>query len=319
VKNLAQVNTRQPLPLLKSLQEEGAKSLVAAYFSNPDEDQMRVILVACNKPMAFTADQFDPLITMSQTLLPLLDEPPAVPTLPTRSVHVPSMTLEAKEGDLELLLAAMMEAEEEVQRHNADFVTLNDISEMLVQTLELGPVLVEVLGRIRQMVQTETAWLHLMEDSITIERPGLRLLVQEGLSPAFIEKINHLALHDSLEGAVAQDNKARHLNDVSESMVLCQTMHEMEQVQSVAAVPLSCPEVMIDGVVHRRVVGVLVVAMRQSHTWQPRQIRLLNTLANQMGFAINNAQLYAQVKEDMEAYSVSNQFLKQVNDALMGI
>ncbi|HUM70279.1 MAG TPA: hypothetical protein PLK31_15715, partial [Chloroflexota bacterium] len=89
VKNLAQVNARQPLPMLKSLQEEGARSLVAAYFSDPEEQKMRVILVACNKVGAFTAVQFDPLITMSQSLLPLLDEPPAVPTLPTRSVHVP--------------------------------------------------------------------------------------------------------------------------------------------------------------------------------------------------------------------------------------
>jgi GAF domain-containing protein len=318
VKNLAQVNARQPLPLLKSLQEEGARSLVAAYFSDPDEGKMRVILVACNKVGAFTAVQFDPLITMSQSLLPLLDEPPSVPTLPTRSVHVPSMTLEAKEGDLELLLAAMMEAEEEVQRHNADFVTLNDISEMLVQTLELGPVLAEVLGRIKQMLQTEAAWLYLMEDSDN-ERAGLRLAAYEALSEEFVTAVRHLPILDTLEGEVALENKARHLNDVSQAMTQCQVMHEMEQVQAVAAVPLSCPEVMIDGRAHRRVVGVLVVAMRQSHTWQPRQIRLLNTVANQMGFAINNALLYAQVKEDMEAYSVSNQFLKQVNDALMGI
>ncbi len=318
VKNLAQVNARQPLPLLKSLQEEGARSLLAAYFSDPEEEKMRVILVACNKVGAFTAVQFDPLITMSQSLLPLLEEPPSVPTLPTRSVHVPSMTLEAKEGDLELLLAAMMEAEEEVQRHNADFATLNDISEMLVQTLELGPVLEEVLGRVKEMLQTEAAWLYLMDDPDQ-ERAGLRLAAHEALSAAFVDAVHHLPILDTLEGEVAHENKARHLNDVSQAMALCRTMHEMEQIQAVAAVPLSCPEVMIDGRAHRRVVGVLVVAMRQSHTWQPRQIRLLNTVANQMGFAINNALLYAQVKEDMEAYSVSNQFLKQVNDALMGI
>ncbi len=318
VKNLAQVNARQAMPLLKSLQAEGAKSLMAAYFSDRDETRLRVILVAAPKTAVFTADQFDTLLTGARGLLPLLQEAPAVPTLPTRSVHVPSMTLEAKEGDLELLLAAMMEAEEEVQRHNADFATLNDISEMLVQTLELGPVLQAVLGKIRQMLQTDVAWLYLMED-LELERPWLRLIAWEELSAEYVTAAEELTLRDTLEGVVATENKARHLNDVLQEPELCRQMHEIEQIQSVAIVPLSCPEIVVDGVVHRRVVGVLAVGMRQAYTWQPRQMRLLNTVTNQMGFAINNAQLYAQVREDMEAYSLSNQFLKQVNDALMGI
>jgi GAF domain-containing protein len=316
VKNLARLNASQPMPLLKSLQEEGAKSLMAAYFSDPEETKLRVLMVAATKTAVFTASQFDDLLNGARELLPLLSEAPAVPTLPTRSVHVPSMTLEAKEGDLELLLAAMMEAEEEVQRHNADFATLNDISEMLVQSLELGPVLEKVVRQIRQMLQTDAAWLYLVED---VERPWLRLLAAEGLSDVYLEKAHHLSFHDTLEGTAATENKASHLNDISQEPDLCRQMHQMEQIQSVAVVPLSCPEIVVDGQVHRRVVGVLAVAMRQSHTWQPRQIRLLNTVTNQMGFAINNAQLYAQVRENMEAFSLSNQFLKQVNDALMGI
>lgn len=318
IKDIAHVNKSQPTPLLKSLQEEGARSLMAIYFSDPEETQLRVMIVAAAKTAVFTTSQFDLLLAGAKGLLPWLAEPPTVPTLPTRSVHVPSMTLEAKEGDLELLLAAMMEAEEEVQRHNADFATLNDISEMLVQSLELGPILEKIVGRIHQMLQTDAAWLYLMEDADK-ERPWLRLAAFEGVSEPFVQKVNHLPVHDTLEGEVAMQNSARHINDISQEPALCREMNETEQIQAVAVVPLSCPEIMVDGQVHRRVVGILAVAMRQSHLWQPRQVRLLNTVSNQMGFAINNAQLYAQVREDMEAYSVSNQFLKQVNDALMGI
>lgn len=318
VKNLARVNSSQPMPLLKSLYTEGANSLMMAYFADPAENKQRIILVAAPKTAVFRSEQLDTLLEQAKTLLPLLTEAPMVPTLPTRSIHVPSMTLEAKEGDLELLLAAMMEAEEEVQRHNADFATLNDISELLVQSLQLEPILSQVISKIRQILQTDAAWLYLMDD-IDAERPYLRLVAADGLSDVYTTAVQQLPLRDTLEGTAVAKHQARYLNDISQEPQLCHQMHQLEQIQSVAVIPLLCPEIVVEGQVQKRMVGVLTVAMRQSHTWQARQMRLLNTLTNQMAFAINNAQLYAQVREDMEAFSLSNQFLKQVNDTLMGI
>jgi GAF domain-containing protein len=84
----------------------------------------------------------------------------------------------------------------------------------------------------------------------------------------------------------------------------------------VAAVPLACPDE-LNGHDHKRVVGVLTVAQREYHVWQPRQIRLLNTIANQLAFAVSNAQLYSQVKEGMASLTVSNDVLKQINALLV--
>lgn len=318
VKNVVRVNARQTIPLLVGLQEEGAKSMMAAHFVDPDSKKRRVIMVAAPRAGTFSTGQFDELLADSDTLLPYLQEPTAVPTLPTRSVHVPSMTLEAKEGDLELLLAAMMEAEEEVQRHNSDFITLNDISEMMVQSLDLGPVLQEVVVKIRQMLGTEAAWLYLVDDE-EMDKPVLRLNAHDGLSEAYVRSMHQLSLGDGLEGTVAKENKLRTVSDTSQDRVRYHLLDELEHLQAVTAIPLSCPEVIVDGEVQRRVVGVLATGMHHIYTWQPRQIRLLTTVANQMAFAINNAQLYAQVREDMQAYSLSSQFLQKVNDALMGI
>lgn len=314
VKHLPAVTTNQPMPLLISLQEEGAKSLIATCFHDSSVNKSRAIFVASPEPAAFIADHIGPLLAECAELKPLLTDLPPMPTLPTRSVHVPSMTLEAKEKDLELLLAAMMEAEEEVQRHTMDFAMLNEISEALSQSLDLEPVLNQVVVTIQQMLETDAIWLHLIDES-TGERNKLHLAVHKGLGDEYAHGRLHLTLNDTIEGEVAQDNRPRYINDAAKGGKIS----ELDGIQSVAIIPLSCPEIMVEGDVHRRVVGVLSVAMHKLHAWQPRQVRLLNTVANQMAFAINNAQLYTQVKEDMEAYSLSSQFLQKVNDSLMGV
>jgi len=314
VKHLPAVTTNQPIPLLISLQEEGAKSMIATCFHDPNVKKSRAVFVASPEPSAFVADHIAPLLAECEELLPLLTDLPPMPTLPTRSVHVPSMTLEAKEKDLELLLAAMMEAEEEVQRHTLDFAMLNEISEALSQSLDLEPVLTQVVDTIQQMLETDAIWLHLI-DEMDGDRTKMHLAVQNGLSKEYAENRHNLLLSDAIEGEVAKENKPRYINDISEG----NSLNELDGIQSMAIIPLSCPEIVVEGDVHRRVVGVLSVAMNKLHTWQPRQARLLNTVANQMAFAINNAQLYTQVKEDMEAYSLSSQFLQKVNDSLMGV
>ena len=314
VKHLPAVTMNQPIPILISLQEEGAQSLIAICFHDPDVNKSRAIFIASPEPAAFVADHVAPLLVECEEFLPLLTDLPPMPTLPTRSVHVPSMTLEAKEKDLELLLAAMMEAEEEVQRHTLDFAMLNEISEALSQSLDLEPVLNEVVGTIQQMLETDAIWLHLI-DEMDGDRTKMHLSVQKGLSDEYAVGRQDLTLGDTIEGEVAKENKPRYMNDVSDD----KATSDLDGIQSLAIIPLSCPEIVVDGEVHRRVVGVLSVAMHKLHTWQPRQARLLNTVANQMAFAINNAQLYSQVKEDMEAYSLSSQFLQKVNDSLMGM
>jgi GAF domain-containing protein len=172
----------------------------------------------------------------------------------------------------------------------------------------------QVVETIQQMLETDSAWLYLIDETLS-DRIRLRLEVYKGLTDKYANGRHYLNLGDGIEGVVAEENKPRYIN----SSVKDKPLSELEGIHSVAVIPLSCPEIMIDGEAQRRVVGVLAVAMHQLHSWQPRQVRLLNTVANQMAFAINNAQLYSQVKEDMEAYSLSSQFLQKVNDALMGV
>jgi GAF domain-containing protein len=316
VRNIHQANNSLTIPLLISLEEEGARSLLGLHLgaSGPNPTQ-KAIFVASTNPGAFTMDHIDRLLPAANSLLPLITELPPLPTLPTRSVHAPPLERQATDDDMELLLAGMMAAEEEVERHNADFAALNNIAELLNSTLDLAQVVDEILERIQDVLGTECVWLYLIDPG-SYEPTMMELQAQLGLSARYARGMRRLAVGDSLEGAAAKENKTYFINDTQEASNRCHLLIQVEDIQSVAAVPLACPDE-LNGQDHKRVVGVLSVAFRDFHVWQPRQIRLLTSIVGQLAFAVNNAQLYRQVQEGMTSLTISNDVLKQINSLLV--
>jgi GAF domain-containing protein len=299
-------------PLLTSLREEGARSVVAIRMEQSGASA-RLILIAAAEAETFTTDHAARLAEQARELAPLIMEPSSVPTLPTHNIHIPALSHHPSTDDLEKLLAAMMDAEEESYRHNADLLALNGIAETLNRTLNLGAILGSVIGQTRAMLQSEAAWLYLLESPDSTE---LRLKAQEGLSERYAHGMRRLKVGDGFEGWVARENKAQFVNDVADHPLRCQLLVQEEKVQAIAAVPLTCL-VEYDGREESRTVGVIAVARRQVYSWQPREIRLLTAVAHQMALAVNNALLHAQVQDGLERLAASNEVLKRLNRQLL--
>jgi GAF domain-containing protein len=299
-------------PLLTGLREEGARSVVAVRLERPGLSA-RLILVAAAEPATFTVDHTGQLADQAGELASFIMEPSPVPMLPTHNIHIPALSHHPSTDDLEKLLAAMMDAEEESYRHNADLLTLNSIAETLNRTLNLSAILGNVIGQTRAMLQSEAAWLYLLESPDSSE---LRLKAHEGLSERYARGMRRLKVGDGFEGWVAQENTAQFINDVADHSLRCQLLAHEEKVQAIAAVPLTCL-VEYDGREDSRTVGVIAVAMHQVYTWQPREIRLLTAVANQMALAVNNALLHAQVQDGLERLAASNEVLKRLNRQLL--
>lgn len=305
---------RDKFPLLTSLIEEGARSLIAACFHH-DTTISQVILVAATKPNAFTAQHLPTLRAAAKKLLPLLKQAPQVPTMPTHNIHIPTLARQATDDDLEQLLGAVMAAEEEVERHNADLARLNNISNLLNSTLNISTVLDEVLAETSNLLQTEVSWLYVVDD-LSDRSPLLRLQAHDQLNNIYRLAMSQISWGDGLEGSVAQKNKAIYLSTLAENNIRYHALSTLENIHAVAAVPLTCLEKR-DGHEEQHLVGVLCTAMRYPHDWQPRQVRLLDMIANQMAFALNNAQRYTEVQEQVENYSVGIQFLKEMNQLIL--
>jgi GAF domain-containing protein len=314
ITDIAQVSGNVAVPVLASLYNEGARSLLTTRFSDSGT-MVRFLLIAATEPNVLSEDIKEQLRAATQSLIPLLADPPQVPTFPTRSIHVPSLTRAASDDDLEQLLAAMMEAEEESFRHNADLIALNNISTKLARTFNLNKVLDSIMGEIKAMLSVAAAWLYLIDP---LSPDQLILRGCDGLSGRYSEGRQRIFIGDGIEGQVAQLNQPLFIEDAVQHRLRCEILVDQEQMRAIATVPLTC-EVEQDGLEEQQVVGVLTVGMSHTYPWQPREIRLLTAVANHLALATHNASLYNQVQDTSERLAASNQLLQELNKQLLTV
>jgi GAF domain-containing protein len=220
------------------------------------------------------------------------------------------------EDDLEQLLAAMMEAEDEVQQQNTDLQTLNTISEMINRTLNLKEILQCTVDQTQTTLKTDAAWLYLID-----ERDQLEMQAHTGLSTEYVRGMQCLKRGDGIEGRVTVENKAHFVESVSKDVHGHKIWVDKEKLQALAAVPITRPGSESSGQnkqADSNVIGVLAAGKRaQSYVWTPREVRLLTSIANQVALAIDNARLYAQVQEGEVGLRAGNQILQEINDMLL--
>jgi GAF domain-containing protein len=314
ITDISPASSNVMVPMLASLYNEGARSLLTTRFNETGPTE-RFLLIAATEPDVLTESLREQLRAAAQSLVPLLAGPPPVPTFPIRSVHVPSLSRAASDDDLEQLLAAMMEAEEESFRHNADLIALNTISAKLARTFNLNKVLDTIMLEIKAMLSVKATWLYLVDP---LSPDQLILRGCDGLSERYRQGRQRIFTGDGIEGQVAQLNQPLFIDDAIQHRLRCEILVDQEQMRAIATVPLTC-EVEQDGLEEQQVVGVVSVAMDHTYTWQPREIRLLTAVANHLALATHNASLYNQVQDTSERLAASNQLLQELNKQLLTV
>jgi GAF domain-containing protein len=220
------------------------------------------------------------------------------------------------QDDLEHLLAAMMEAEDEVQQHNADLQRLNTIAEIMNRSLNLKEILQCAVDQTQAILQTDAAWLYLLDEQ------QLNMCAHTGLSAAYVRGMQCLGLDNGLEGRVAAENKAYFVDAISADIHAYKIWIDKENLEALAVVPLTRPGTTAEGLMEENgshVIGVLATGRRADRTtpWSPREIRLLTAIANQVALAVDNAHLYARVQEEEAKLRLGNQVLSELNDMLL--
>ncbi len=227
----------------------------------------------------------------------------------------PSLIPQPAGDDLEQLLAGMMETEAEVRQQNADLQTLNTIAEIINRTLDLKEILQCAVDQTRATLNTDAAWIYLVE-----EDNQLAMRAHYGLSADYVHGMRRLKPNDGLEGRVAAENRVHSVELLSNDAHSHKIWVEREGLIALVGVPISYPKPGgKSGRGGSQMVGVLATGKRgeQAHQWSPREIRLLTSIANQVGLAIANARLYARVHEDEVGLRASNQILREINDMLL--
>ncbi len=300
VDDLSSAKAAKDIPLLVSLEEEGARSVLASLMDKGDHPDI-VVVIAVNESGDLTPDDIDDALREIRRLMPYLTDVPLAPvTLPIASTAALDKTLTsgASDADLERVLTAMISAEEESERYSADFAALNAIGEMLLR-LQDDPALIlyELIVKIRETIPAKAVWLYLRDGD------ELEMRARVGLSREFVEGRTLLAWGVGIEGEAAKAGEGVFIED----MELVDASDVERELGAMAVLPL----LGIGGVV-----GVLAVGMDSPTRWLPRQVRLLTTISQQVGMAVENGRLSQQIQSSTESLADNNQALYEIRQLL---
>ena len=202
----------------------------------------------------------------------------------------PSQPAESSD-ELESLLAAMMNVEDEIVNQNQELSVLNSLSSQVNSTLQLGQVLDQVLDQTTDALSAGSGWCYLYEDDL------LHLSRQKGLSQHYAEGLKLLKPGDGVEGMafirnepITRDAALFH-DDESRFIVL------QEGLKTVAAVPL---------VQDTKPFGVLAVGTCDERVWTVRDERMLTSISQQASNAVYNARKYTEVENEIELLKTKN-------------
>ncbi len=193
----------------------------------------------------------------------------------------------------------------ETRRRAEELSALNTVAARLGRSLELQEVLDGATEAVTHMLSIEASGISLVDE----KNAELVLRAQRGL------RFSHLGMRvplgKGLSGEVVRTGKVLVTGDVSRDPRLAVSDFAREQVQAMVLVPMHS---------RGKVVGVLSAMSHTRHRFVQREITLLLAIANQVGAAVENAQLYEEVREhalDLEEAYARLQELDKMKDEMI--
>ncbi|MFB0533585.1 MAG: response regulator [Anaerolineae bacterium] len=216
---------------------------------------------------------------------------------------------------LEPLTEAALEVEDEVQRQSQELWTINAVAEAVSQSFDLEEILSNVVSKLTAAMGIEASWVYLVEARERSpepvegeEEPELLLKAHQGVSERFVQGMTRVRMGEGLNGQAATSGEPLLIEDLVERDVRTRLVVEQEGLRSFAGVPMKAKD---------RVIGVIAVASHMPRPFAPHEVRLLTSVSNQVGIAVEKVQLYHQVREYAEQQEKSNQVLQEINSMLM--
>ena len=176
------------------------------------------------------------------------------------------------------------QAEEEIRRYTRQLEALFNIGATVSQTLNPEELLDSVLDTVLMVMGVEVGGIFLLDKQTN----KLLLKTHRGMSPEFARRVQVVSIGDGFIGQVAKLGKPILAEDVSADSKLSWMRKMGDGIQSFAAVPIMAKE---------KILAVMGVGSGKHREFPDWEMQMLDTIANQIGMAIENAQLYEHALE----------------------
>ncbi len=207
-----------------------------------------------------------------------------------RYIEVGAVPLRDNTGDIvqvvELTrdITESKELEKRILETNRQLVALNEIASTVSQSLSLDIILNSALDKALEQVKAESGGILLHDE----KSKTLSYRVHRGFSDRYVQGVANLALGEGIVGLVAQQGETLVVGDMSQdSRVSRRASVAEEGIKAFVAVPLKSKE---------KIVGVLNITSQEARRFSQQEVDLLTAMGNQLGVAIENAELYRELQ-----------------------
>jgi len=172
--------------------------------------------------------------------------------------------------------------EEGLFQRTKELEALYDLSVLINQTLDLDRVLLDALDRASNLTGFEMGGIYLFKEI----NQTLELKHSKGHSDAFVENVKVLKPGEGISGK-AFKLKQPILPSIEEDTSLSTLPYLKEEgIKTLVGVPL---------LAKGKAVGAMALSSRSARQLDQREINLLESIGNQIGLALENAQLFSNV------------------------
>jgi len=185
-----------------------------------------------------------------------------------------------------------------------EFTILHQIAQTGTEMLALEQVLNNALEKVMRLMAIESGAILLANE----QKGEVSAVARGELSAGFLDKLKGLPSSNSITSRLILSGMPVVIENTTKYPHLADSLVREEGLKSIAAVPLRSSG---------RVIGTIIVASRQLHSFNSRKIHLLNTIGEGLGPALKNAELYEALRGKNYQLDEQNQELRRQQQKLL--
>jgi two-component system nitrate/nitrite sensor histidine kinase NarX len=179
---------------------------------------------------------------------------------------------------------------DDLRTQTSRLTALHDMAQCMGSPLRLEEVLFQGAERVKTVLGVDAAHIHLVGD----ESQTLKLETAVGAPASFLSEESAIGLGECVCGLAASSVQPIVVMDVNTDARVTRVACKRHGYCTIASVPLRSRD---------RALGILTVNSRAAREFTPADLELLTTLGNQLGAAIENAQLYSDMERRVQELS----------------
>lgn len=201
--------------------------------------------------------------------------------------------------ELESANQLLQEYFESARSNEKRLFTLNAISNVLTESLELENVLRRAAGKIIELMGVEIIRMYCISE----ETQELLLVAYEGISAEFAREVEKIKIGERFNGEVARTGVPIVVEDASTDPRLTNPELEMMNIKAQLIVPVT---------LRNKIIGTLCVSMHNPRQFLPGEVELLSAVASQIGSTFENARLYERERLTAQRLATSERDYREI-------